>query len=501
MRATSTLLVLLCACVGKDAAPVNDRGPADTDASAGPEPCSFTAASDLDPSEDVVEVDLRAAGLAWDPGTGVALENGLAFNGTVPGPLLEATVGQTLRVNFTNDTDLDLTIHWHGLRVSPEMDGVMQMMDPVPPGGSFTYELELKDTGFYWYHPHMDTQTTLERGLYGPIIVRTLDEGRADCELPIVLDDILLDEDTSQIRPPDTDMMQLMGRLGNLMLANGEAGREVALTQGQSVLLRLVSAANARFFDLYLEGHALSVVGTDGGFLAEPYEVEHLLIAPGERYLVTFDATGEPGETSRLMSRRFQLHDEDHADMTESDPLGDEDQPVMSFVYGEGSATGTAWVQPTPDVPSWTGATDTLGHVWELDEDMDAGTVFVDGESWPDVPMVTVVGDTDTTFIVDNRSEMHHPFHIHGNRFQIVAIDGVAPETPQGWKDTWDTPPMSQVTVVGALDNPGEWIYHCHILEHADDGMAGLMTVSDGGDSRLSHQVRAPRPVIPSRQP
>ena len=487
MRAT-TLLLLLSACTGKgDPSPADDSASTadDTGAPATPEACGYTAAEDLDPSDEIVEVNLSAADLAWDPGTGTPLDDGLAFNGTVPGPLFEATVGQTLRVNFTNDTDMDLTLHWHGLRVSPEMDGIMQMMDPVVPGGTFTYDLELKDTGFYWYHPHMSTDLTLERGLYGGIIVRTADEGRADCELPLMLDDILLDDRTWQILPPDTDMNQLMGRLGNLLMTNGKADRQVALTQGQSVLLRLVNAANARFFDLYLEGHTLTVVGTDGGFLAEPYEVDTLLVAPGERYIVQVDATGEPGETYRLMSKRFQLHDEDHSDMMEFDPLGDEDQPVMSFVYGEGSVTGTAWVQPTPDVPSWTGETETLGHTWELDEDMDAGTVFIDGESWPDVPMVTVTANTDTTFVIDNKSEMHHPFHIHGNRFQIVAIDGAPPEHVQGWKDTWSVSPMSTVTVVSALDNPGEWMYHCHILEHAEKGMAGLMTVEEAEDSGM----------------
>ena len=491
MRATLLLLLTACTGANKDAASNADSGgdPGDSADSAvqdAPEACGYTAAEDLNDDDDIVEVNLRAADLAWDPGTGVPLDDGLAFNDTVAGPILEATVGQTLRVNFTNDTDGDMALHWHGLRVSPEMDGVMQMMDPIPPGGTFVYELPLQDTGFYWYHPHIDTDTTLERGLYGGIIVRTKDEPRADCELPIVLDDILLDEDTFQIKPPDTDMAQIMGRLGNLLMANGEADRRVGLTQGQSVLLRLVNAANARFFDLYLEGHTLTVVGTDGGFLAEPYTVDHLVVAPGERWMVEVDATGEPGETYRLMSKRFQLHDDEHSTMMESDPLGDEDHPVMSFVYGEGGVTGTPWVQPTPDVPSWTSAPELLGHHWLLDEDMDAGLVFIDGESWPDVPMVTVTGDQDTTFIIDNQSEMHHPFHIHGNRFQLVAVNGEPPEHNQGWKDTWDVPPLTALTVVSALDNPGEWLYHCHILEHAEDGMAGLLTVLAPEDTGMA---------------
>ena len=72
---------------------------------------------------------------------------------------------------------------------------------------------------------------------------------------------------------------------------------------------------------------------------------------------------------------------------------------------------------------------------------------------------------------------MHHPFHIHGNRFQVVDVDGAPPAQAQGWKDTFDIPPRTTVTIVSELDNPGEWMYHCHILEHADEGMAGMMMV------------------------
>ena len=108
---------------------------------------------------------------------------------------------------------------------------------------------------------------------------------------------------------------------------------------------------------------------------------------------------------------------------------------------------------------------------------MMAGTVTIDGATFPDVPMVEVEAMVDTTFEVENASEMHHPFHIHGNRFQVVSVGGEPVPEGQGWKDTFDIPPRTTVTIVSALDNPGEWMYHCHILEHADDGMAGMMMV------------------------
>ncbi len=476
---SSLLLCVLVACEGVDTGPDAGTDSGDTAATDVPDACGYTAMPDLDAAADVVEVDLVASATAWDPGTDVPLTGGMAFNGSVPGPVLEASLGDTVKVRFTNDLDFGTSLHWHGLRVTPEMDGIMQMMgDPIEPGESFDYEFELVDSGFYWFHTHMDTATTIEAGLYAPIVVHAPGEVRPDCDQTLVLDDVLLDEDTQQIAPPDTDMMQLMGRLGNLLLANGRADRRYGWAPGQTTLLRLVNASNARYWDLYLEGHSFTVVGTDGGFLAEPYAVDHLVMAPGERYMVVVEATGEAGGEYRLMNRRFQLHEE-HGDMIEPDPMGNGDNPVATFVYADTAVAGSGWVQPAPDVPSWGAAVDNVGHHWLLEEDMEGGTVTIDGQRFPDVPMVDVMMDVDTTFEVENASEMHHPFHIHGNRFQVVDVGGEGVPEGQGWKDTFDIPPRTTVTLVSALDNPGEWMYHCHILEHADDGMAGLMTVME----------------------
>ncbi|MFZ5475273.1 MAG: multicopper oxidase family protein [Myxococcota bacterium] len=469
-------LVLLAACTGKGGGSVldNDSGTAsDTGTPAPVEACGYTPETDLDRSLDVVEVDLTAAPLPWDPGTGVLLADGLAYNGLVPGPVIEVERGQTLRVNFTNGLDYETTVHWHGLRVPDEMDGAIRMMDMVMPGHSFTYEFEIQDTGFYWYHPHMATEQDLERGLYGMIVARHPDEPRVGCEMPIVLDDVLLDDD-GQIEPKDTEHMQLMGRLGNLLLTNGRANRRVEVKAGEPTILRLVNAANARFWDLSVEGHLLRVLATDGGWLAEPVEVERIQLAPGERVIVAVDFSGDPGDEFRLLNDRVQLHDED-AHMSEVDPMGDGTNPVMGFVIGDEAGTPMELALPQDDAPSLADP-GTTAHQWVLDEDMMNGIVTVDGYSYPDVPLLSVPGPALTAFEVQNDSEMHHPFHLHGNRFQVLSIDGAAPELT-GWKDTFDIPPYATVRFASKLDNPGEWMYHCHILEHAELGMAGFMTV------------------------
>lgn len=469
-------LVVLVACSRK---PVQDPVDTDgTDDSGSPpiESCGYTPAVDINPAPDIVELDLTASAFPWDPGTGVELVDGVAYNDSIPGPLIEANVGDTIVANFRNDLDEPLTVHWHGIRLDPAMDGGMQMLDPVMPGQTFEYRFKVPDAGFYWYHPHLAGAKLIERGLYGRMIVHAPDEVPADCDLPLALDDILLDEETLQVAPADTDMMQLMGRLGNALLVNGRSGRRVGLTAGQTVLLRLVNPSNARYWNVYVEGQQMQVVASDGGWLPEPYAAENVVLAPGERFSVTFTATGKPGDEVRLMNKRYQLHEEG-GDMIEMDPLGDGDNPAMTFVFGEGSVAGTPWVQPATEPMPFSGPTETFGHHWILEEDMMGGTVTIDGEAWPNVPVVTVSGNVETTFNVENKSEMRHPFHIHGNNFQIVAINGEVPATPQGWKDTWDVPPRSTVTLVSDLWNTGDWMYHCHILEHAENGMMGEMMV------------------------
>jgi len=476
------LTLLLCACTAdKGAGGPRSIEPDDTGAAPLPaERCGFTPAPDVNAEAEVMEVDLNQAPHPWDPGSGVLLAEGLAYNEEVPGPVIEVELGQTLVANFTNGLSYESTVHWHGLRAPDAMDGAVRMHDLVPAGGTFRYELPMVDAGFYWFHPHMSTEQDLERGLYGSLIVRHPEEPRVDCDLPLVLDDILLDEDTHQIAPKDTEHMQLMGRLGNRLLANGRSDRRVEVKAGETMLLRLVNAANARYWDLTLEGQQMRVVATDGGWLADEVPVDHLLLAPGERYIVAVDWVGAPGDELRLMNARVQLHAED-AHMTEYDPMGEEPNSVMTFVIGDAAGTPTPLALPGDDLPAFTGE-EPLLHTWVLDEDMENGIVTIDGVSYPDVPLVEAAEDVPATFVVQNDSEMHHPFHIHGNRFQVLAVDGLAPALA-GWKDTFDIPPYASVLMASELDNPGEWMYHCHILEHAELGMAGMMQVgASGGD-------------------
>jgi len=156
------------------------------------------------------------------------------------------------------------------------------------------------------------------------------------------------------------------------------------------------------------------------------------------------------------------------------DPLGAEAQTLMWLDYSEAAlADAPVPVLPTVSIPDWTPGEEVLHH-WVLEEsDMDS---TIDGETWPDVPLLQFEMGGPATFEIENRSTMHHPMHFHGLRFQVVARDGNVVSEP-AWKDTVDVPPESTLTVVMELDNPGNWLYHCHILEHEEAGMMGEMEI------------------------
>ena len=157
----------------------------------------------------------------------------LAYNGSVPGPVLHVQQGSTLVVNVVNEGDLEATVHWHGLRLDNRFDGTHETQAPIPIGGRFTYRIEFPDPGVYWYHPHIREDYGQEMGLYGNIVVAPADPdywSPVHREIALVLDDVLIED--GRIAPFSTTESNYvaMGRFGNVLLLNGEpdlvAGRE-----------------------------------------------------------------------------------------------------------------------------------------------------------------------------------------------------------------------------------------------------------------------------------
>ncbi|MCG8469682.1 MAG: multicopper oxidase domain-containing protein, partial [Gemmatimonadetes bacterium] len=220
------------------------------------------------------------------------------FNGQYPGPLIRVPQGAEIVVLFTNSIDLPTAVHWHGLRLENEFDGVPGVtQDPIEPGESFVYRVYFPDAGLYWYHPHHREDIQQDLGLYGNMLVDSPAPdylGPVNAEDFLMLDDLLIDEGGLFPYGREGAVQTLMGRFGNRMLVNGEPRWEATVPRGEVRRLYLTNVANSRTFNLVMNGVEMKLVGADVSKFERETMVENVVLAPAQRYVV--DARfGEPG--------------------------------------------------------------------------------------------------------------------------------------------------------------------------------------------------------------
>src|SRR4051794_21747124 len=221
----------------------------------------------------------------------------LAYGGSIPGPTLRVPQGSEVVVSVANEGDLEATVHWHGLRVENRFDGTHETQAPMEIGGRFTYRLQFPDPGVYWYHPHIREDYGQELGLYGNILVVPTDPGYwapVNREVPITLDDVLLEDGGIAPFSRSETTHVAMGRFGNTMLAGGEPQLELAAELGEVVRFYLTNTANTRVFNIGLPGARMKLVGGDSGRCEREEFVDEVLLAPSERAVVDvlFDRPG-----------------------------------------------------------------------------------------------------------------------------------------------------------------------------------------------------------------
>ncbi len=456
------LSLAAASCGDEPAGPVTEQPKDELDNSA----LELVRAVDENEDPGVFELTLTASettkAFAMSPATPV-----WAYNGSVPGPLVEANVGDRLVVHFRNDLPEETTIHWHGVRLPATMDGSLAMQSPVPPGGTFEYEFVLKDAGLFWFHPHVRSDIQVQKGLYGAILVRG-EEPAFDRELVAVLDDIRLKKDGT-IEEYLDDEAAALGREGDTLLVNGAVGPVVRAHPGETLRLRLVNVANGRFFNVTLGGRTMRVIGTDGGLVARPFDVTSIVMSPGERLDLLVRLDGDEGTELQLTSEPYDRgHDSGTWPAVDLATIRLEGDAV------EGAALPTAG--PALELIPEGGEEVSL----LLDEEFRDGelTFTINGAAFPDVPRVDVPVGELRTLVIRNDAEMDHPFHLHGFFFQEVERDGVVvPPEARVQKDTIIVPKESTMSLVARFDEPGMWMYHCHILEHQELGMMGEIHV------------------------
>lgn len=457
------------------------------------------AAHDDNAASNVVEISLEAreTDVEVTPGHVVHL---WTYNGVLPGPRIEANVGDRVIVHLKNSLPESTTVHWHGLRVPAAMDGSPMVQMPIEPGTTFTYDFVVPDAGTFWYHPHVRSNEQVERGLYGSIVVRGQNEPRTTSEHVVVLDDMLLD-DSWQLAPfedPRAMSMQTMvGREGNVILANGRTKPVLSVARGGRHRFRFVNAANARYFRLAVPGQKLTVIGSSGGLMATSYEVSDVLLVPGQRVdlLVQVDGYNDVSFESLPYNRGhmagtsstfplFALHPSGQAPEVLATPTSLGDVPTLSapsvtrtLKLGESMMGGMGGM-------AGMGGMGGMGHMGHRTATATAtasstsGMFTINGEAYPNVtPLVAKLGAVEDWALV-NTSMMDHPFHLHGFRFQVVSRQDGFPLL-SAWEDTVNVKANQTVTVRMRLeDHAGSWMFHCHILEHAEAGMMGELNVT-----------------------
>ena len=417
------------------------------------------------PGGRVVGVALEARETAWEfiPGRPTPA---WGYDGRIPGPVLEASVGDVLEVRLVNRLPEPTTIHWHGLQLPAPMDGTDMVQHPVAPGESFTYRFLLPDAGTFWYHPHSDETVQLERGLYGALVVRGPGEPELDAERVLVLDDVALDRH-GRIKPPGRWIERHDGRQGGTCLVNGRSQPELTMAAGQVERWRIVNAASARYVRLSIGGRPFTILGTDGGLIERPVTVHEVLLAPADRVDLAvgpFDEGDELEVESLAYDRRTFVRP--RIDRFATLRIGPRapSRAVVPPVLRRIERLVTGRATPTREVH--------LGFRLSVTRGVDF--VVNDEPHHRDRPVR--VGELQVWDLI-NDTLMDHPFHLHGFFFQVVEVNG-RPPAFLSWEDTVNVPPRSRVRIAWMPDDrPGEWMYHCHILEHHASGMMGHFAV------------------------
>ena len=464
------LAALACAVAVCLAAPPAAAQPPTT---SGRDDASLPLALDRNADPRIVEIDLeaRVSDVEIAPGERYPL---WTYNGGLPGPLLRARLGDRLIVHFTNHLPEPTTVHWHGVRVPLAMDGVPEISQPaVAPGATFTYDFIVPDAGLFWYHPHVMSAAQVGFGLYGALLVDDPADGVgvAD-ERVLVLSDLAIDAE-GRLEPADSGgpAGMVFGREGDRVLVNGRRQPLLRARRGAPQRWRIVNAAKSRYFDLDLDGESFVQIGGDGGLQESPTTSRELVIAPGERVDVVVAPTGDGSARLVLRSLLFnrgygsveyrEAQDLLTLEFDDQPALPPVPPPTMHRVIEPLSAEGATPVQVV------------LTLQQRGDSDFDYG---INGVPFPNRPIAARPGETQLWTVV-NKTKWSHPLHLHGFFFQVLDASG-QPVRPLAWKDTVDVPFEQTVRLLVRFDDrAGLWMYHCHILDHADGGLMGTVAV------------------------
>lgn len=430
-------------------------------------------------SEDgLLEVNLEAA-------AGVRLAgqdtSALGYNGTSPGPTWRLRPGDLLRVAVANRLDAPTNLHVHGLHVSPEGNSDNVFIE-VLPGETFHYEYRLPDdhpTGTFWYHPHRHglVADQVFGGLAGTIIVAS-DEAEAafDEDRVLVVTDITLDAEGRVVRP--SFQQRMMGREGRLVLVNGQFQPTLTGRRGARERWRVVNACTSRFLRLRLEDAELTVLGLDG-HRVRPARQEDVLLAPGNRADLAVEAAAEG--RYRLLAEPYDRGGMGMGPMMRGEQTASEPVPLAVLDVSAEAVSAPPLRWEAAQVEDLRAVAVDARRELRFEVGMGGGGMrfLIDGREFdPDRVDTEVRMGAVEEWVLRNPSPMDHPFHLHVWPIQVLD-KGTGPVSEPQWRDVINIPAGRAVRVrVRFADFGGRTVYHCHILDHEDQGMMGIVVAS-----------------------
>ena len=402
------------------------------------------------------------------------------YNGTAPGPEIRVKQGERVKVRFINELEEPSSIHWHGIRINNAMDGVSGLtQDAVEPGDSFEYDFVAPDAGTYWYHAHNKSWNQVGRGLYGPLIIEepypTFDN---DHDITLVIDDWRINQN-GQFDESSMGMMMDWshgGRLGNWITVNGKSLPELELKAGEAYRLRLINVSNARTLELDPNRFDAKVIAFDGQPLPEPITLPYApyLLSSAQRVdLLVIPRAGQ----------NFALEE-----LSSESPF-----PFVTFsVTGDGAPSQPiprlkANLIPEPDLANATahpllitgGAMGRFDGITYQGKPLGRESMMQSMQFWafngeanlPEQQFFTAKRGETIVIEMVNDTAWPHAMHVHGHHFRIEEREGSTIDEGRPWKDTFLIGPSQTTKIAFVADNPGKWLLHCHMLEHAAAGM------------------------------
>lgn len=426
--------------------------------------------------------------------------NLITYNGQIPGPRLEAKPGDTVRIHFKNNLNQATNLHYHGLHIPPT-GNADNIFISVPPGEIQTYEFTLPKNhpaGTFYYHPHLHEMVAEQvfGGLGGIFVVRgeldNIPEIRAAKEEFLFLKDFALDANGQIPRPGHMELMR--GREGSILTVNGQVNPTFTIASGGLLRLRIVNASTSRFYRLSLAEHPFYLIATDGGAIAKPVELRELLLSPGERAEVLvqgnrpagqyrlvnlpYDRGGQMGMMGGMMGR-----------MGNSAPISNQPQIIATIAYKDSVAKPLPLPEKLIPIETLPAPTKTrrielsmsmgMGNSMGMGHGMGMQMAFLFNNKTFDMNRVDAtvkLGTIEDWELVNvDPDGMEHSFHLHVNPFQVISRNG-KPDPYQAWEDTLRIRAKETVKIrIPFRDFAGKTVYHCHVLDHEDLGMMGIV--------------------------